>query len=1055
VADINVSSYTIGDNTYHYRDHSMQEQIDQLDENKVDKNGTDSLMSEEEHNKLEGIEDGAQVNPIVDDELSNLSENPVQNKVVTEAIEDLTLHALGHATTADFGQVKIDGVTLITDENGILHASINTGTNVSITPEDIPEPNILIATYSIDGVDGELYAPQGGGGTPGVPAQKVTLYTNSGTTADNIALNDAYDNYDILYFTLIQSSSSDKVVQSIETSKLGVTNIFQLNGGSASNNWIRYSVASDKLQFELQNSPVGVYVSSVVGMLVGGSRELSALEDVDVTTASPSNGQVLKYNSTSQKWENANESGYTLPIAGANTLGGIKVGQNLSIDQNGVLNATGGSSVTDLDDLSDVTISSAADGQVLKYNNGTWVNANEAGGASTLSDLSDVDVTTTSPTSGQVLKFDGTNWVNANESGGTITDVQVDGVSVVTSGVAEISTMTGAGASAAGSKGLVPAPASGDNEKFLRGDGTWQTVGGGGGSSTLAGLTDVDLTSLTNGQILQYNSSDQEWQNVTPASLSGYVTAGAAAGSTVGQNATAEGYDVYSTDYQSHAEGEGTSALAGNAHAEGAGTSAAGVRSHAEGDRTRALAANCHSEGYATWATNNSAHAEGEETTASGFCSHAEGQYTNANYGYAHAEGYSTIAAEAAAHSEGGSTYAAGEASHAEGSWTTALGYRAHSEGYYTSAKGDNSHAEGYKTTAYGNSSHAEGYSTCAHSDYSHVEGQENKTNGGASHVEGYSNTVISGNNSHAEGRFNQIINATAAHVEGSSCTVISGIAHAEGTQTYATGEGAHSEGRWTKALQSEAHAEGFRTCAAGLGSHAEGGRTSGYNIEGTFAIGMNSHSEGLFTSAVGNHSHAGGFCTCSVADCSTAIGKYNVPHNDYAFVVGNGTDNNTRSNAFAVKWNGDLEAKGSILDLSGCKTWECLCWAGDNVTTGDPAAGFYHRTEPFYECPLGESLTDYNEFCIIAIAGNTNVANGRCLVQTFNLSAMQDLSAIVQQSTSQTPFSAYASPTIYLTWYTERCGVRFDTVNNCIKYDDAASDTGTIHINVIAIYAR
>ena len=36
--------------------------------------------------------------------------------------------------------------------------------------------------------------------------------------------------------------------------------------------------------------------------------------------------------------------------------------------------------------------------------------------------------------------------------------------------------MTGATASAAGSAGYAPAPAAGDNEKFLRGDGTWQNV---------------------------------------------------------------------------------------------------------------------------------------------------------------------------------------------------------------------------------------------------------------------------------------------------------------------------------------------------------------------------------------------------------------------------------------------------------------------------------------------------------------------------------------------------------------------------------------------------
>lgn len=35
--------------------------------------------------------------------------------------------------------------------------------------------------------------------------------------------------------------------------------------------------------------------------------------------------------------------GYTLPVASADTLGGVKVGNNLSIDNDGVLSATGGS----------------------------------------------------------------------------------------------------------------------------------------------------------------------------------------------------------------------------------------------------------------------------------------------------------------------------------------------------------------------------------------------------------------------------------------------------------------------------------------------------------------------------------------------------------------------------------------------------------------------------------------------------------------------------------------------------------------------------------------
>ena len=74
--------------------------------------------------------------------------------------------------------------------------------------------------------------------------------------------------------------------------------------------------------------------------------------------------------------------------------------------------------------------------------------------------------------------------------------------------------MVGATASTDGESGRVPAPTPSDSEKYLKGDGTWDTPsGGGGGSSTLSGLTDVDLSSPTNGQVLKYNSTTQKWEN--------------------------------------------------------------------------------------------------------------------------------------------------------------------------------------------------------------------------------------------------------------------------------------------------------------------------------------------------------------------------------------------------------------------------------------------------------------------------------------------------------------------------------------------------------------
>ena len=51
------------------------------------------------------------------------------------------------------------------------------------------------------------------------------------------------------------------------------------------------------------------------------------------------------------------------------------------------------------------------------------------------------------------------------------------------------------------------------------------TSGGGGGSTTLAGLTDVTLSSPANGDVLTYNGSTSKWVNTAMSSLlSGFVT---------------------------------------------------------------------------------------------------------------------------------------------------------------------------------------------------------------------------------------------------------------------------------------------------------------------------------------------------------------------------------------------------------------------------------------------------------------------------------------------------------------------------------------------------
>ena len=73
-------------------------------------------------------------------------------------------------------------------------------------------------------------------------------------------------------------------------------------------------------------------------------------------------------------------------------------------------------------DADDVSLTSLANNQILKYNSTTqkWENASGGGGgASDLADLGDVALST--PSNGQVLMYDGVNqkWVNGNGGGGS------------------------------------------------------------------------------------------------------------------------------------------------------------------------------------------------------------------------------------------------------------------------------------------------------------------------------------------------------------------------------------------------------------------------------------------------------------------------------------------------------------------------------------------------------------------------------------------------------------------------------------------------------------
>ena len=216
--------------------------------------------------------------------------------------------------------------------------------------------------------------------------------------------------------------------------------------------------------------------------------------------------------------------------------------------------------------------------------------------------------------------------------------------------------------------------------------------------------------------------------------------------------------------------------------------------------------------------------------------------------------------------SEGVQTYAVNIGAHAEGAQTVAKGQYSHAEGIRTIANYA-SHAEGAETIASGSRCHAEGYKNEASGDFSHVEGDNNVASGVSSHAEGY-NTRATNNHSHAEGG-----------------------------STNATGK--------------QSHAEGWSTTASGLHSHAEGGYT--------IASAWNSHAGGNYSEAGGNNSFAHGDHVNTTNTNEVAFGKYNKSESDTLFSIGNGTDENNRSNILEVKSiENDSEVKYEYFAPSG-----------------------------------------------------------------------------------------------------------------------------------------
>lgn len=222
------------------------------------------------------------------------------------------------------------------------------------------------------------------------------------TAADPFDPDAVGDDTNPLYFQLFGVSNLTTLgdLADVDVDAVSDGDLLQWNAGSAT--W-------------LPASPAGVTVLPTIsaGTLLGNSTSSTGpaaeatLSDLIDQAIGDTRGGILHRGSAGWELLSPGSSGTVLTANGADA--------DLSY-------VSGGGSVSTLDDLSDVAISSPADGEALVYNSGTgqWentvVSGGGGGGAVALDDLT--DVTTSGATSGSVLGYDGSTWGPTSGGGG-------------------------------------------------------------------------------------------------------------------------------------------------------------------------------------------------------------------------------------------------------------------------------------------------------------------------------------------------------------------------------------------------------------------------------------------------------------------------------------------------------------------------------------------------------------------------------------------------------------------------------------------------------------
>lgn len=223
-------------------------------------------------------------------------------------------------------------------------------------------------------------------------------------------------------------------------------------------------------------------------------------------------------------------------------------------------------------------------------------------------------------------------------------------------------------------------------------------------------------------------------------------------------------------------------------------------------------------------------------------------------------------------------------------------------------ASGDYSHAEGYNTNASGKYSHTSGYHTIADQNYMFSIGKFNKDTNNDNKLFVVGNGINNSNRNDAFVIYNNgnvycdnTLNIKSLNLNDK---LINDITYEDG-------------GDDDKVLATKYYVDnhgGGSGSGVGEKTNEHGGERFNDYVSNT-AEGYYTHAEGYNTHAIGDYSHSSGYNTIANSNYMSVVGKFNkiseLEH--YLFIVGNGTDNDNRSNALIVDINGNTIIKNNL----------------------------------------------------------------------------------------------------------------------------------------------